>query len=318
MNRYIWIVVWFVCQFFFQQEIKGQQIVFVPQWTAQSQFAGYYVALEKGFYKEAGLDVVIKHPSTSYSAVNHLLEGSCDITTMNLLQAMIAIDQGVPFVHVLQTSQHCSQVIVPRYDDIRTFEDLRNKKVGVWKVRFGELGLIANEERNLNIEWIPFIQNINLFISGAIDATLATCYNEYLQIKAAGFVPKKVFYLSEEGYDIPEDGLYVTSDYYHQNKEKVKAFAEASKRGWRWCAENPDKALDIVMKYIQNDKIATNRTIQKWMLAEILRLQCDQENEIPSFKLHSEKVQKLNYILLKNKRIKKEVTVEQLKGGEGL
>lgn len=53
-----------------------QKIVFTPQWTAQSQFAGYYVALEKGFYKEAGLNVEIQHPSASYSAINRLIEGS--------------------------------------------------------------------------------------------------------------------------------------------------------------------------------------------------------------------------------------------------
>ena len=316
MGKYIGLVVWFVFQFFFLQEIKGQQIVFTPQWTAQSQFAGYYVALEKGFYQEAGIEVVIKHPSASYSALNHLLEGFCHISTMNLLQAMVAIDQGLSFINVLQTSQHNSLVIVPRRDDIRAFKDLRNKKVGIWKVRFGELGLIANEERDLNIEWIPFIHNINLFLSGAIDATLATSFNEYLQIQAAGFKSKHVFYLSKEGYDIPEDGLYVTADFYRENPEKVKAFVEASKRGWQWVAKNPEQTLDIVMKFVQKDKIATNRTIQRWMLKEILRLQCDQEGREPSFQLHPEKVKELSDLLLKNRRIKKEVTFEQLKGGK--
>ncbi|MDO4755554.1 MAG: ABC transporter substrate-binding protein, partial [Parabacteroides sp.] len=284
----------------------------------QSQFAGYYVALEKGFYKEVGVDVKIEHPSSSYSVVNHLISGSCQITTMNLFQAMVAIDQGLPFVHVLQTSQHNSMVIVPRYDDIETIDDLHNKKVGIWKVRFGELGLIINEERNLNIEWIPFIHNVNLFISGAIDATLATCFNEYLQILAAGFDPKHVFYLSEEGYDIPEDGLYVTSEFYRENKETVNAFVEATKRGWLWAAKNPEETLDIVMKFVQYDKIATNRIIQGKMLSEILRLQCDKQDGTPSFELHPEKVKEVNAILLKNHRIKKEVTFERLKGGETL
>ena len=315
MDKYIKIVGWFLCLFLFLQEGKGQQIVFTPQWTAQSQFAGYYVALEKGFYKEVGIDVEIKHPSASYSAVNHLLEGSCHITTMNLLQAMIAIDQGLSLVNVLQTSQHNSLVIVPRRKSIQTFEDLRNKRVGVWKIRFGELGFIADEERNLNIEWIPFIHNINLFLSGAIDATMATSFNEYLQIRAAGFDSKNIFYLSEEGYDVPEDGLYVTVDYYKKNKEKVEAFVEASKRGWQWAAKNQEETLDIVMKFVQKDKIATNRTIQRWMLKEILRLQCDQEGREPSFQLHPEKVKELSDLLLKNRRIKKEVTLEQLKGG---
>ena len=84
--------------------MQAQRIVFSPQWTPNSQFAGYYVAQEKGFYKDAGIEVDFRHPSASYSALNLLIEGTSDIITQKLSNAFISIAHGIPMVHVLQTS----------------------------------------------------------------------------------------------------------------------------------------------------------------------------------------------------------------------
>lgn len=295
---------------------QAQRIVFTPQWTPQSQFAGYYVAWEKGFYKEAGLDVDFQHPSASYSARNRLIEGSSDIITMQLQEALVELDRGVEMVNILQTSQHNGVCIVSRHDNIRTIEDLRGKKVGVWKAGFGDLARILDVERNLEIQWISFIENTNLYISGAIDATLAMSYNECLQIQAAGYEDKPVMLLLDEGYDYPEDGLYVSMDFYRRYPEKAKAFAEASKRGWEYAHKNPEEALDIVMKTIKRENLKSGRYHQEKMLAEILRLQCDTPGSAPSFELHPEDVKKLSDLLLKHRRINEPVTYEMLKGGK--
>lgn len=294
----------------------AQHVVFTPQWTPQSQFAGYYVAEEKGFYKAAGLEVDIEHPSASNPALNRLFEGISDIITLQLLQAMEAIDRGMPLVNVLQTSQRNSLVIVPRRDDIRTIEELAGKKVGIWKAGFGELGLMLDAEKELRIGWVPFIHNVNLFVSGAIDATLAMSYNEYFQILAAGIEPAHVFRFSEMGYDIPEDGLYVTIDFYKKHRKEIQAFIEASKKGWEWAAEHPEQALDIVMKRVKEAKIGTNRTHQQWMLKDILALQRERESGKATFVLHPEKVKEASDLLLRNRRIKKEITVGRIEGGD--
>lgn len=173
---------------------QSERIVFTPQWTPQSQFAGYYVAQAKGFYQEEGLEVVFDHPSASSSALNRLEEGSSHIIGLQLIQAIKLIGDGVPLVNILQTSQRNSLMIVPRYNDIRSLEDLRGKKVGVWKAGFCELAYMLDRREKLNIEWIPFINYVNLFVSGAIDATVAMSFNEYLQILACGIQPQHVFY----------------------------------------------------------------------------------------------------------------------------
>ena len=235
--------------------------------------------------------------------------------TTQLTQAMIAIDRGIPMVHVLQTSQQNGLVMLGCTDSIRTIEDLRKKKVGVWKAGFGELAYIMDAELRLGIKWIPFLEGTNLFISGAIDATLAMSYNEYLQIRVSGHEDKVPIRLADAGYDYPEDGLYVSLDFYRRYPEKVKAFVQASQKGWEWAHEHPEEALDIVMKWAEKEQVHTNRIFQRWMLEEILRLQCEKGMQKPSFRLDEGVVTKLSDLLLKHNHIQNPITIEKLKGG---
>lgn len=291
-----------------------KKVTFTPQWSAQSQFAGYYVALEKGFYKDVGLDVTLVHPSTSNSAINQIKNGTSDFVTMQLQQAMIEIDKGLDIVNVLQTSQNCGLLIMPRYNDIDSIEDLRGKRIGIWKVGFGDYALMMDEELDLDIEWIPFIQNINLFISGVIDATLAMSYNEILQIRAAGYDTSSAISLADEGYNFPEDGLYVSEQYLKENPETVKAFVEASRKGWEWTQEHPDEALQIVMEITDKNHIATNKIHQKWMLEEVLRLNRDKETGLTSYILKPDVVERLSEALHKHNFISNPVSYETITG----
>ena len=87
-------------------QAQDQTLVFTPQWMAQAQFAGYYVAEEKGFYKEAGVDVRIEHPSATQSAMSQLSKKNCQAITLQLCQAMEMVDGGLPLVNILQTSMN--------------------------------------------------------------------------------------------------------------------------------------------------------------------------------------------------------------------
>ena len=123
---------------------RAQQIVLTPQWSAQSQFAGYYVAQEMGFYEEAGVDVVIEHSSTSDIALNRLLSGRSNAITMLLFDAISHISQGVEMVNVLQTSQRSGHVIVVRDDNVKKLEDLQGARVGIWRSNFNQLAELIN------------------------------------------------------------------------------------------------------------------------------------------------------------------------------
>lgn len=304
----------FVIMMMLGTAVRAQQIVLTPQWAAQSQFAGYYVAQEMGFYKEAGVDVVIEHATTSEKAINRLLSGKSNAITMMLFDAMYQIEHGAEIVNVLQTSQRSGHVIVVRNDDLKKIEDLRGKRVGIWKSNFNYLTQLMNLDLKLDIEWIQFIQSINLYLSGAIDATMAMSYNELYMIRSSGFEDKTVISMADIGFDYPEEGVYVSRDYCKKYPDKVVAFVEASRRGWEWAHNHPEQALDIVMKVMEQEHIPASRRHQEWMLREVLRLQCPAGESNPSFTLSARKVKELNDLLIRYGWINKEISVDQIQG----
>ena len=109
--------------------VNAQQIIFTPQWTPQSQFAGYYAALEKGFYAEAGLDVSFTHPTKSYSSINMLLDGISNIITSELIQAMTATDKNIRLVNLLQTTQHSTLVLIAREKNIKQMSHIKGCRI---------------------------------------------------------------------------------------------------------------------------------------------------------------------------------------------
>lgn len=292
----------------------AQQITFSPQWTAQSQFAGYYAALENGYYEDAGLDVRISHPTKSNSAMNSLKYGSSDIITSELIQAMMAPEDGMNLVNLLQTTQHSTLVLISRSKDVDDLSDLAGSRIGTWKIGFSEIPHMIDEEQNLDIEWIKLLNSLNIYIAGAIDATLAKSYNELIAFSMSGVTPGSVFRFGEHGYDFPEDGLFVTEEFYRNNTEACRRFAEASRKGWEWVRDNREAAIDIVMKYVKEDNVATNRYHQKWMLDAILEAQEDVKGGKPSFTLNREAFNRLNELLLKYGYISKSVEYERITG----
>ena len=291
---------------------QGDTLVFTPQWTAQAQFAGYYVAEEMGFYKEAGVKVRIEHPSVTQPAMSRLRSNKCHATTMQLCQALEIVDGGIPLVNILQTSMNNAMVIV----SARGKDPLTQKgdRVGIWSVGFGQLAFCMSNKEHLDYNWVRFAQNVNLFVSGALDATLAMSYNEYYQLMQAGVevTEGNVYRFCDHGYNVQEDGVYMMRDYYNSHKEQARRFARASKKGWLWAAQHQEETLDIVMRYVEKAHIATNRTMQRLMLQEILRLQVNRETKKREFRLLPDMVQKASHLMKENGMLKREVTYEEL------
>ena len=287
-------------------------LVFTPQWTAQAQFAGYYVAEVKGFYREAGIKVQIVHPSATQPAMSRLRENRCQATTLQLCQALEIVGDGMPLVNILQTSMNNAMVIVAAKDE----DPLKHKgaRVGIWSVGFGQLAICMSIMDHLNYEFIRFAQNVNLFVSGALDATLAMSYNEYYQLIQAGIkvTDKNVYRFCDHGYNVQEDGVYMRRDYYEKHREQAHKFAQASRKGWEWAAQHPEETLDIVMQYVDRENIATNRIMQRLMLKEVLRLQIDRESKKREFRLRPDMVRLASRLMYQNHMLSREVTYDEL------
>lgn len=299
------LVPWLLCA-------QDHTFVFTPQWTTQAQFAGYYVAQEKGFYEEEGVKVQIVHPSASQSAMDRIRTDQSQATTLQLAQAMEIIDSGIPLVNILQTSMNNGLVIVSR----RGKDPLKQQgaRVGIWNAGFGQMAICMSQIEHLDYEWVRFVNNVTLFVSGALDATLAMSYNEFYQLLQTGMelTEENVYRFCNHGYNVQEDGVYMTLKTWRKEKESAERFARASRRGWEWAAEHPEETLDIVMDYVRRDHIATNRVLQGLMLEEILRLQIDRESGEREFRLRPDMVGLASSLMTRCGMLKRPITYEEM------
>lgn len=276
--------------FFSAGTTNAQSIVLTPKWTAQAQFAGYYVAEKMGFYKEEGLDVRIQHPSLSESSFSFLKKGKAQAVVMNLSYALTEFFAGARVVNILQTSQENSLMLIS-HSPLKGEESLRNQKIAVWNHLSQKLlDRLAEHYALKQVEWIRFNSGVNVFLSGAADPCLVGSYNEYLQLSEYGMNVDSIYSirLADYGYNLPEDGLYVTEEFYNQYPEVVRKLVKASMRGWAWTNEHREEALDMVMEEVKKGNIGTNRYHQRKMLEEVLRLQVDQQSGQRTYRLSRE------------------------------
>lgn len=292
----------------------AEQFVFTTAWTAQAQFAGYYIAKEKGFYRAEGLDVVIQHPSLTTSLLQRLQRGQSNAVMLTLMSAIDFVSQGIPMVNIFQDSMNSSNLLIARWDTNPL--KLKGKKVAVFNSDPNYAVFIMNQKQGMNYEWVRFTSQINLFLSGAVDATIAVSYNEYYQLLQAGFklTKENVYRFSDYDYNIQEHGVWVSPAYYRAHQEECRKFARASRKGWEWAAAHPDEALEIVMKYVRAHNAPTNPIMQRFMLKEILRLQLDRESGKREFRLRPDMVEKASRLMHECGIIRRRVTYQELTG----
>lgn len=293
-----------------QQKLKP--FVFMPQWSPQAQFAGYYVAQEKGFYLEEGLEVSIDHPSSTSTPLIRILDHQCDAMTLLLVQAMEIIDNGVELVNILQTSMNNGLVLVSRTD--QNPMEMKGARVATWRAGFGQLAECMAAELNLGFEWIQAAESLTLYVVGAVDASMAMSFNEYFQLLQTGLVPSEnsVYRFRDHGFNIQDDGIYMSREAYAKDPDRAQRFARASRRGWEWAAAHPDETLDIVMDYVQQSHASTNRVLQKMMLDEVLQLQRGKESGEQEFRLVPDMVKQASDLMFRNGMLKRPIGMEEL------
>lgn len=250
-----------------------QPVRLMLQWTHQSQFAGYYVAVEKGFYKERGLDVTIIPGGPGLDAADFLIRGEVDFASMWLSAALSRTEQDAALVNVAQVVNRSNLVLMTRKTDyIASPTDLLGKRISIWGGDFRAPYLAWLQSMNVRPEIFPQYYSVNLFLQHGVMACSAMYYNEVHMAYQTGIDMEdlKLFFLNDNGFGFPEDGLYATQDRLHQNPQQVSDFRAASLEGWRYAAEHQEEALDIVMRYVIKDNVPTNRPHMKWMLEKIL------------------------------------------------
>ncbi len=254
------------------QDLSSASLVL--QWSPQSQFAGYYVALEKGFYRARGVDLTLVDGGPDVDGVAMLRTGEADFATLFLTGALQAVDEGVPLRLVRQIVNESMVLLVGRKDaGIREVGDLHGRRVSLWTRQDIRAPFQVFFAMNgLQVEVVPQYHSVNLFLRGGVDACAAMRYNELYRLYLAGldFEDLTVFPIHEGANQVPEDGIYAREDFVREHPDVARAVAEASLEGWRYAAEHPEEALDIVMRRVRKAHIPVSRVQMRWMLESLL------------------------------------------------
>ena len=257
---------------------------FIPQWVPQAQFAGYYVAYEKGIYEKYGLDLTIIPGGPQHSSLDVLKKGKADFATLWLSSGIQTRAQGVKVVNIAQMVQRSALMLVAKTaSGIKKPEDLEGGKVGLWGTIFQVQPRAFFQRYQLKVKVIPQTFSVNLFLRDGVDAASAMWYNEYHTILNAGIDPDELttFFFHEHGLNFPEDGLYVLEETVRRDPELCRSFVKASIEGWQQAFAHPDETLDIVMKNLKKEYIPATRVHQKWMLARMKDLILPSDTPIP-------------------------------------
>jgi len=260
-----------------------KKATFLPQWFPQAQFAGYYVAKEKGIYRKHGLDVTILRGGPEKPPGKTLARRKAQFATMFLAEALQQCSSGLRLVNIGQVVQRSGFVLVAKKSSgILTPRDLNGKKVSLWPDS-GLQSLAFFKKYGLNPKIVHQTYTLNLFLRGGVDAASAMWYNEYHSILSAGIDEDELttFFFDRYGLNFPEDGIYCTKETWKKDPDLTRRFALASIEGWRYAFAHPDEALDIVMTYVNEAKINTSRVHQKWMLARMKDLIVPEDQSIP-------------------------------------
>jgi len=266
-------------------------LTFMIHWTPQTQFAGYYLALEKGFYQEEGIKVNLVNMlhASEGDALKNLTSGKVDLCSSLLQHAILEKSWGSDIVNVLQTSQNTGLMLVS-HKPIKDYKELETMTIGRWKQGFGEIADIFYNEKKLDVKSIDFTQGGNLYLCGALDATLCYSYNEYLEILfAKGSSDKSYFFrFSDIGYNYPEDAVFAARDFYEHNASLINRFKRATIKGWNYARSHRDEAVKVVIEAMKKCDIPYNEKYQAMMLDEVLNLQIDKSTGTATFQPISE------------------------------
>ncbi|OPY74040.1 MAG: NMT1/THI5 like protein [Syntrophorhabdus sp. PtaU1.Bin058] len=246
-----------------------KNVSFIPQWSPQAQFAGYYVAFEKGIYQKYGINLNIMMGGPYSVPVDLLEKGEADFGTVWLSTAIQKRSQGVKLVNISQIVQRSALMLVAKKErGIRKPEDMNDKKVGLWRDEFRLQPLAFFKKFNLHVKIIPQSYSVNLFLRGGVDVASAMWYNEYHTIISAGVNPDELtsFFFHEYGLNFPEDGIYTLEQTFARDPVVACNFAKASVEGWLYAFKHPEEALDIILKYMAMANVPANRVHQRWML----------------------------------------------------
>jgi NitT/TauT family transport system substrate-binding protein len=262
--------------------IAADQVTLQLKWVTQAQFAGYFVAKDKGFYTDENLDVTIKPGGPDVAPPQVIAGGGADVIIDWMPSALASREKGLPLVNIAQPFKRSGMMLTCRKDSgVKTPQDFPGRTLGVWFYGneypflswMGRLN-IPTDGSNGGVTVLKQGFNVDPILQKQADCVSTMTYNEYWQIIDAGLGSDELvtFKYEDQGVATLEDGLYVLEKNLADPAfvDKMARFVRASMKGWAWARENSDAAADIVL---ENDETgAQTENHQRRMMGEINKL----------------------------------------------
>lgn len=242
-------------------------------WEPQSQFAGYYMALEKGIYEQHGLEVELIHSGTHQNPLECLHEGKTDYS-LSWLNASLLDDRVGELMHVGQMVNQSNLMLVGWKDlGIEKLKDFDGKKVTIWGGLFRSNFVNCFAHEGIQAEIIEQYYQTSLFQRKAVAGCSVMEYNEYDTLLLSGIDAEALstFRLRDHGFNLPEDGIYTLRTHWQAHPNEARKLMEASIEGWQYAKDHPEETLDVVMRYVEAQNLPTNRVHMRWMLEVMLK-----------------------------------------------
>jgi NitT/TauT family transport system substrate-binding protein len=265
-------------------EAAAADVTLQLKWVTQAQFAGYYAALEQGYYDDENLNVTIKPGGPDIVPEQVVLGNQAEFGINWLDNTLATRDQGGEIVNIAQVFARSGMTEITWADSgLDDITKLRGKKVGVW-LGGNEHKLFAaltkndiDPQQDAEIVAQPF--DMNLFLNREIDAAAAMTYNELAQVlevknpdsgELYQLDDLNVFKMSDLGTGALEDGIFVREDWIadEANQDIATRFLKASFKGWVYCRDNPDDCV----QYVLDEGPTLGEGHQRWQMNEINKL----------------------------------------------
>jgi len=262
--------------------LAADEVKLQLQWVTQAQFAGYYVALDKGYYGEEDLDVTILPGGPDIAPPQVLAGGGADVLLNWMPSALAAREKGLPVVNIAQPFKSSGLMLTCWKDTgITSPQDFKGKTIGVWF--FGNeypfLSWMSQEGISTDggDDGVTVLKqgfNVDPLLQRQADCISTMTYNEYGQVLDAGVSEDELvtFKYEEQGVATLEDGIYALEENLKDPafQDKMVRFVRASMKGWKYAEAHPDEAAEIVL---DNDASgAQTEAHQKRMMGEIAKL----------------------------------------------
>ena len=234
-----------------KSEKELQKVSLQLQWLDQFQFAGYYIAKEKGFYNEVGLDVDIKKYKNDLLTVEEVINKK---STYGVGRSTLIIDKskGANIKLIASIFQSTPLVLLSTQDSgIKTIKDLIGKKVMMTKDAETAASLMAMINKkgvySKDFKKIKHSFNIEDLINNNTDLMASYISNEPFILNKKG-INYTVFDPKDYGFDFYCDLLFTSDDEVKNNPKRVELFKKASLKGWEYAFNNIDETVELILK----------------------------------------------------------------------